>query len=110
MNLIRYRPVTKSLIDWDFDTVLNRFFSESFKHSDAGFPKVDVSVDENRYLVEANLPGLTEKNVDVKVDGDLLTISSIEKEEKKENAKEYIIRERHDAEFSPSQRHRQGQH
>ena len=49
--------------------------------------------------VEADLPGLTDKDVDVKVDGDLLTISSIKKEEKE---KGYIIRERHDAGFSRS--------
>lgn len=100
MNLIKYRPITRDLIDWDFDTLLDRFFSDSHLVYNSGHPKVDILEDDNQYLIKADLPGFTDKDIDVKVDGDLLTISSKEKEA--EDNQGYIIRERGARNFSRS--------
>ena len=50
-------------------------------------PKLDVVEDDQKYLVSAELPGLSEDDIDITIDEDLLTIrgekkSEIEKEEK----------------------------
>ena len=104
MNIVRYKPITKSIFDWDFESLLDRFYSNSNANYGTGFPKVDVTENKDNYTIDAELPGYSEKDVDVKVDGDLLTISSVTKEEKekKDSEKEYIIRERHERSFSRS--------
>ncbi|MBN2443981.1 MAG: Hsp20/alpha crystallin family protein [Spirochaetales bacterium] len=102
MNIVRYKPITKSIFDWDFDSLLDRFYSNGQVEFSTGFPKVDVKDGKDNYTIEAELPGYTEKDVDVKVDGDLLTISSAKKEEKEEKKNEYIIRERHERSFTRS--------
>jgi HSP20 family protein len=51
-------------------------------------PAVDVTEDDKAYKITAELPGLEEKNVDITVSGDMLTLKGekqYEKEEKNEN-------------------------
>ena len=71
-------------------------------------PKVDVKQDKNAYTMQMDLPGMTEKEVNVELDHNVLTISSHheenkeernEKDAKKDEAK-WLIRERRVTEFS----------
>jgi len=51
-------------------------------------PAVDVTEDDKAYKITAELPGIDEKNIDVAVSGDLLTLRGekhYEKEEKDKN-------------------------
>jgi HSP20 family protein len=61
-------------------------------------PAMDIQETENSYVLEMDLPGYDEKNIEVHVDGSSLTIASVqeEKQEKKseENKGTYILRER----------------
>jgi HSP20 family protein len=87
------------------DRLLNTFFEDLPAGRVAG-PRVDVREEDERYLLEAELPGFTESDVDVKVEDNLLTISS-RKEENKEEKKEeksgtYLVRERRSSSFSRS--------
>jgi HSP20 family protein len=99
MNLIRYNPTT-SLLDsvshWFDDFVTEPFFGGS------SVPAVDVRETENEYLMEVELPGLTEKDVEVKLDNNLLTISSQKDESKEEKKNGYVLRERRASRFSRS--------
>ena len=69
-------------------------------------PKTDVKEDEKSYTLEMDLPGKTEKDVNVELNNNVLTISSAnedkkeEKSAKKEN--KWIIRERSWSKFSRS--------
>ncbi len=74
-------------------------------------PKVDVKEEKDAYTLEMDLPGKTENDINIELDRNVLTISSInktEKEEKKEEkaeAKEagkYLIKERSYSKFSRS--------
>jgi HSP20 family protein len=57
-------------------------------------PSVDVVEKDNAYEITAELPGMDEKNVEVKlVDGDL-TIKGEKQEEKEEKKKDYYLHER----------------
>ena len=62
-------------------------------------PAVDVREEETRYLMEVELPGLSEKDVDVKVEDNILTLSSKKEEAKEEKKNGFLIRERRQAEF-----------
>lgn len=59
-------------------------------------PRVDVVQNGDSYEILMDLPGKTEKDVDITLKNDVLTISSAEnkKEEKKADEKDYLIRER----------------
>ncbi|AEF84671.1 stress response protein [Treponema primitia ZAS-2] len=104
-----YRPVTIEKALNDFDRYMESFFGESpLTPAYTRELAVDIRENADAYLLEAELPGYDEKNIEVQVDGGVLTIAS-KTEEKKERdvspAKEdehFIIRERRSASFSRS--------
>lgn len=98
MSIIKYRPRTLDLFNWD--RVFDRYFGD-FDHS-AGWPAVDVREDDDNYLVEVELPGLSEKDVEVKVENGVLTIASRKDESREEKDEGYIWKERRHYSFSRS--------
>lgn len=82
--------------------------SFNFKKAFA-MPKVDVKESKDKYALTMDLPGKTDKDIDIKLANNILTISSEdeyktpkeEKAESKEGAK-YLIRERRYSKFSRS--------
>ncbi len=99
MNLIRYTP-TVDLLDnvsrWFDDFVTEPVFGRT------SVPAVDVRETDSEYLMEVELPGLSEKDVEVKLDNNLLTISSAKDEKAEEKKNGYVLRERRSARFSRS--------
>jgi HSP20 family protein len=65
-------------------------------------PVVDVVEKEKEYQITAELPGLGEKDVEVVVADEILTIKGEKKEEKEEKAKNYYLSERHYGAFQRS--------
>jgi HSP20 family protein len=62
-------------------------------------PAVDIVEKDNAYEVTAELPGIDEKNIDVKVANGVLTIKGERQEEKEEKKKDYYLQERHFGSF-----------
>lgn len=66
--------------------------------SDSGFnfaaPAIDFSEDEKTYHLTAELPGLSEKDINVTISDDLLTITGEKREEKEQKDKNYHYSER----------------
>ena len=62
-------------------------------------PAVDVVETENEFKVTAELPGLDEKNIEVTVANNVLTIKGEKQEEKEEKKKDYYVQERHYGSF-----------
>ncbi len=64
---------------------------------DGELDDVDLDVVENdvSVVVSASVPGFKAQDLDVSVEGDLLTIESKSKTEEKEQKGEYLLRERH---------------
>ena len=67
-----------------------------------GAPAVDIVDKGNAYEVTAELPGLDEKNIEVKLINGSLTIKGEKQEEKEEKKKDYHLRERHFGSFERS--------
>lgn len=65
-------------------------------------PKVDVAETETEIKVSAELPGLEEKDIEVSLGGDLLTIKGEKKAETQERLLNYHISERAFGSFSRS--------
>ena len=60
----------------------------------SGMPAVDVTETEKGYKVVAELPGMDEKNIEVKIANGRLTIKGEKQEEKEEERQDYYVRER----------------
>ena len=60
----------------------------------SGMPAVDVTETEKGYKVTAELPGMDEKNIEVKIANGMLTIKGEKQEEKEEEKQDYYVRER----------------
>jgi HSP20 family protein len=97
-SLISYRPDYTDL----FDGVDRLFGSLVGDGSWMKHPAVDIREEEGRYVLEAELTGLTENDFDVQVHDNLLTISSKKAESEETNKNGYVLRERRAASFSRS--------
>jgi HSP20 family protein len=65
-------------------------------------PAVDVADTATNYEITAELPGIDEKNIEVKFSDGTLTIRGEKKEEKEEKKKDYYLSERHYGSFQRS--------
>jgi HSP20 family protein len=108
-NLITYYPNTIQNVIGDFDRYFESFFGDSILAPAARLinkiPAVDIHETENTYVLDMELPGYDEKNIDIHVDGSNLTIASRqeEKQEKKdEETGKYIMSEIRRNSFSRS--------
>jgi HSP20 family protein len=83
----------------------NVFDVEPFWHGEFTFgkaPAVDIAEREKEYEVTAELPGMEEKDIDVKYVDGVLTIKGEKKEEKEEKRKDYYLSERRFGSFQRS--------
>jgi HSP20 family protein len=82
------------------------FEAEPFWRGEGGFglstPAVDVAEDDKAYHITAELPGLGEKDIEVNLSGDMLTISGEKRDEREEKDKSYHFSERRYGSFRRS--------
>lgn len=81
-----------------FDFALHRL-------SGAGWPvapAIDLAEKEKQYEITAELPGLDEKDVEISLSNQTLTIKGEKKEEKEEKQKDYYLSERRYGSFQRS--------
>jgi HSP20 family protein len=102
-----YRPAVLENALSGFDRYMDSFFGDDFlTPSDRIFnrlPAVDVRETEKSYVLEAELPGYDEKEIEVHLDNNTLTIESKKEDEKKEEKNDtYMIRERRSSSFTRS--------
>jgi len=83
--------------DWP---VLRRGSNNTYFHS----PSLDLREDSDSYVVEVDVPGLTERDIEVNVDGDVLTIQGERRMERSGEEDGVIYRERHFGRFQRSLR------
>jgi len=65
-------------------------------------PAVDVAEKDKEYEITAELPGMDEKNIEVKLSNGMLTIKGEKREEKEEKEKDYYLSERRYGSFERS--------
>lgn len=95
MTLVKVNnPIAKS-----FDGFLNDFFNDvpafGKKWSDDvfGFPPVNINENANSYHLEVAAPGMEKADFNLKLDGNILTISAEKKTETKDETSKSIRRE-----------------
>lgn len=65
-------------------------------------PAVDIAEDETSFKLSAELPGMTEKDIQVSLSGATLTIKGEKRQEREETKKDYHLSERSYGEFRRS--------
>ena len=105
MALIRYKqqdPISAleslhdemdTLFNWSWGNLPLKTLKESFA------PAVDMWEDENNIYVEADLPGIEQKDISVKVKDEALIISAKKEQQKEEKKKNYHYYERFSGNF-----------
>ena len=68
----------------------------------AYMPRLDVTEDSKVFTVTAELPGISEKEIDLSISGDTLTIRGEKKEEKEDKGKDFYWMERSYGSFQRS--------
>jgi HSP20 family protein len=63
-------------------------------------PAIDVSQTPEEVRVKAELPGIDPKEIDITVEGDLLTLKGERKQEKEDKGEDYHLIERYHGTFS----------
>lgn len=91
----------------DVERLFDRFFSLSPGLMSGGMqqefnPLLDVHETEKEFQITLEVPGMSEKDIDISMSRDMLTISGEKKEEKEENAKGIYRVERRYGSFSRS--------
>jgi len=106
--LPRLRSKSESIRTRDsiFDDLFNELYSlpTSFL-SKSGMdlsPRIDISETDGEYKIEAELPGINQKEIDVKIDNNILTIKGKKEDVKEEKEKNYHLRERYYGAFQRS--------
>lgn len=97
----------KSLIPWkrnrremtsfgkDKEDLFDRFFTmpmhfgRSLFSEENWYPSVDISEGNKEVIVKAEIPGVDRKDIDISLDGRLLTIKGEKKHEKEESGEQY---------------------
>ncbi|MDH7552949.1 MAG: Hsp20/alpha crystallin family protein [Spirochaetota bacterium] len=91
-----------------FERDVKRIFDDFFTlepvdlFDSAWVPSIDVEEDEKSIHVRAEIPGIDEKDLNVTLEDNVLTISGEKKEERKEENKRYVLAERRFGSFKRS--------
>jgi len=99
-SIAKIKPATlSSLFDPFFRRDINDWFGRDFMDTTPG---VNISETNGSYHVELAAPGLKKEDFNIKVDGEMITISSEKETEKKTEDKNYYRREYNYSSFSRS--------
>ncbi len=94
------------LLHRSIDDLLEDFFGGSSVQRQEGVisPRFEVSETDDSVVVEAELPGMDEKDVQVTLENDILTIKGEKKKEEETKKKNYYVSERSYGSFQRSLR------
>jgi HSP20 family protein len=108
MALIRWEPVRElNTIQSEMNRLFNSFFEPSATGANGTqlrrwVPPMDLVESEDAFLLRADLPGLSEEDVNIELEDNLLTISGERKSEHEERKEGYYRVERASGTFSRS--------
>ena len=106
MTLIRYNPMRQRMMPTisEWDRLMSDVFTDGFEDTSLSewTPAIDITEDNDAFVVVADLPGLTKKDISINIKENMLTVSGERKIEKKDENKNYCRTERRDGIFKRS--------
>ena len=103
MTLVRYNPALRNFSSRSFNSILDRFFQDTFESQENGsgfVPAVDISETDKSFELELAAPGLKKEDFIIDFKDDQLTISGERKFEKEQKEINYHTRETRYGTFS----------
>lgn len=99
MNLIKRHEVWDPFdLMTDFQNEMNRLFHRSLTRKNGWEktfePELDLIEEKDAFILKVDLPGIKKEELDIKVEGKLLTLKGERKEEKETKEKNYHASER----------------
>ncbi len=92
-NPIRLRPSQLLRLDEQIDQAFDALLSTPWLSESAGWiPQVDVFEAADAFLIEADLPGVSPDSLQVRVDGDDVTICGTRSEARRDESSQGIVR------------------
>lgn len=87
-----------------FDLIDQMFSSDEFLSPQFRTPAIDVIDEDERYVVEAELPGMSEKDIKLELKNGTLLLSTVKNESKEEKSDKgrWLRKERREFQFSRS--------
>ena len=89
-----------------FQREMNSFMTKYFNRADlftspiaAFYPALDVIEKDNKYVLNADLPGMSESEIDIELHGNILTIKGEKQNEKEIKDSDYVCVERTSGSF-----------
>ena len=112
MAIIRWEPVRgRTSLQSEMDRLVNSFFDATFVPATGQLrrrarwtPAIDVVENESQYVLRADLPGLSEDDVKIEVENDVLAISGERRSEREDKGEGYYRVERAFGSFARSLR------
>ena len=93
-------PMLKPDVERFFDRVFGPFDLPEMKvFETAWVPTVDLSETDKEFLVRLEAPGVHKENLDVNLDGNILTLSGRRETFKESEEEEFLFREREQGKF-----------
>jgi HSP20 family protein len=84
----------------DFNRPTSSLLSETMRTS--LLPKLNISETDNKYFIEAELPGVKQNDLELKLDNNILVIKGKTEESKESKERNYFMRERYYGSFQRS--------
>ena len=84
----------------DFNRPTSSLLSETVRAS--LLPKLNISETDNKYFIEAELPGVKQSDLELKLDNNILVIKGKTEESKESKERNYFMRERYYGSFQRS--------
>jgi HSP20 family protein len=100
MALVRWEPVRElSSLQNDMNRLFNTFFDTTTPGNGGNSPRrwipaMDLVETDDQFVLKADLPGLTDEDVSIDVEGDVLTVSGERKAEHEDKREGYVRVER----------------
>lgn len=97
MTLIKWTPRPRSIFN-EMDTMINSVFNNDWdlptKERTNWSPAVDVKETDASYIITADIPGLSKKEVNLNISNDVLSISGERIHDTEQDSDRYHYRER----------------
>ena len=105
MTLVKWTPRPMTVFD-EVDNMINSVFNRDWNLEPIQSKKwnlaVDVKETDSSFLISADIPGLTKKDINIEVSDDVLSITGERTEDKVEDSDLYHYRERLKGTFTRS--------
>ncbi len=97
VNRRKNQIVQRNLFWPEMDTLFDQLFQGSLlsgRSEEQRVMRVDIKDTQDAYVIEAELPGISKENIDIKIQDKLLTLSVRQDEQSESSKDQYIVRER----------------